>query len=300
MILPVSLTEWTYDTILQLIRAEEYELGDYDFKYTLNARGNDADSLNPSILKTACAMANTGGGFIIFGVKDRQAVTPAEDRIIGIARDADHRKQLGDKLQGIQQPVQFETVPALLCSSPTAATGVFVAKIPRSQLRPHQVKKTGVFYRRGDGGQAIPMDFWEVQEQMIYQEERQRKMRLYRFKLHQVERLADTLAAIDPEFSFERLETDSIELLLADICTLLPADDALLYDLTDIPLQAREINEALDRLRGSVSPARVRYAQAGNPDLSLRQVVNTRAFVLRERCKDCERRLGALFGAPPL
>ncbi len=73
MELSTRLDTWTYETVVEIVRKYDFEPGLFDFKGVLNGTGADQESLNRSIRKTACSMANSGGGFILFGVKDRSA-----------------------------------------------------------------------------------------------------------------------------------------------------------------------------------------------------------------------------------
>lgn len=75
--------------------------GRFDFKDALVGTGDQKakEKLNESIAKTACALANTGGGYLIFGVKDRKhssRLTPRQ-RCLGISNRGDLRKELGDR-----------------------------------------------------------------------------------------------------------------------------------------------------------------------------------------------------------
>src|SRR5205085_8555952 len=136
--------------------------------------------------KTACSLANADGGFILFGVVDRKKeVNAPEERIVGIPLKDDLRKNFADKLTPIQRPIYFEATPTAITLPMDSTRGIFVVYIPKSPLRPHMDESKGVFYRRGEGGTAELMKFYEVQEQMMYTEERLRKLTLFRFELAQ-------------------------------------------------------------------------------------------------------------------
>src|SRR5262245_19875868 len=104
MDLPADLAEWTLATVQDLVRRDEFEPGPYDFKGALNESkpkaGDTKSELTDSIRRTACSMANTRGGFIIFGVKDRTSFHHDPlDRIVGVPLGGDLRKEFGDKIQ---------------------------------------------------------------------------------------------------------------------------------------------------------------------------------------------------------
>lgn len=109
--------------------------------------------------RTVCAMANSNGGWIVFGVKDRATGKPARDRVVGIPLGSDLRREFGDKLAGIVQEVAFDASPTPIGVSGLPGQGIFIVRIPVSLRRPHQVTESGVFHRRGDGGAAVAMSF---------------------------------------------------------------------------------------------------------------------------------------------
>jgi predicted HTH transcriptional regulator len=161
------LAAWTYDVILTIVRTYEYEPGEFDYKSVLNAvRDAGRDQHNASIARTAASMANSGGGFILFGVTDRaQQVNPSEARIQGIPLDGDLRKEFWEKIKGIQPELHFEAAPAPIALPSDSTRGVFVVSVPQSPRRPHMVWPAGVFFRRGAGGAADAMNVYEVRDQ---------------------------------------------------------------------------------------------------------------------------------------
>jgi predicted HTH transcriptional regulator len=166
---PKSLDDWTYETITEIVEQYEYEPGFFDYKAVLNAsEGKHREKLNQSIRKTAGAMANTAGGYILFGVEDHaiQVATPL-DRTKGIPLDGDLRKQFGDKLRETQPPIHFEAIAKAVLLPNDSSRGIFVVSIPESFRRPHMVNPEGVFYRRDAGGSAVLMDFYQVRDLMM-------------------------------------------------------------------------------------------------------------------------------------
>src|SRR5256885_4607060 len=185
--LPEKLSDWTIDTVINLVKKHEFEPSSFDYKETLNPINADKEKREEhrdSIRRTVCSMANTDGGFILFGILDRkQEVTPSEKRIRGIPIQADLRKDFGDKIADIQPEVYFETVPRVLLLPNELNRGIFVVRIPKSQRRPHMVSSIGIYYRRGENGTAIHMNHYEVRDLMMYTEERLRKVILFRLEI---------------------------------------------------------------------------------------------------------------------
>src|SRR6266516_3373819 len=106
---PDDLSTLTYEDIVAIVERLEFEPGPVDFKEVLNpSAGPGRAEAIQSFRRTVCAMANSAGGWIIFGVKDRAAGLPSQDRVIGIPLGGDLRRQFGDKLVGIVPEVGFD------------------------------------------------------------------------------------------------------------------------------------------------------------------------------------------------
>lgn len=170
MELPPDLDTWTYETIAEIVSDYEYEPGYFDYKAQLNAtKGEHRERLNQSIRKTAGAMANTGGGYLLFGVEDRAVVAPTPlARIKGIPLDGDLRLQFGDKLKATQPAIHFESIGKPIPLPNDATKGIFVVYLPESLRRPHMTNPEGVFYRRDSGGNAVAMDYYQVRDMMMF------------------------------------------------------------------------------------------------------------------------------------
>lgn len=296
--IPAHVEDWTWDTIVQVVKKHEFEPGLYDYKDALRPTGEQTHQAQhaDSIRRTACSMANTSGGFILFGVQDRKksfAATP-EDRIKGISTQGDLRKEFGDKIATLQPDVYFD---AALVGIPTEATrGVFVVHIPQSQRRPHMISSTGIYYRRGEGGQAMFMNHYEVREQMMNTEERLRKVTLLRLEIRQYQELIQMML---DENSFVvrmlyRFDTSMFKVLVADVCSLFPVSDNLLPLLLKIPLQATMINNYLERTSHPSQPAPMNVS----PEYYQADVegIRTNLKDFWNYCFFCQNRLDVLFG----
>src|SRR2546426_2681258 len=101
--LPIQLEEWDWETVINIVKMHEFEPGHYDYKDVLHPTGQKESEYNDSIRRTACSMANTDGGYILFGVLDRKkSVSALEARIKGIPIQGDLRKEFGDKISVLQ------------------------------------------------------------------------------------------------------------------------------------------------------------------------------------------------------
>jgi Schlafen, AlbA_2 len=192
--LPADLAAWTLATVYNVVRTHEYEPGSFDYKEEPNPTGPKRDEAIDSIRRTACAMANADGGYILFGVRDRHhQVASPDDRVVGMRLGGDLRKSFGDKIRAVQRGVFFDAFPNPLPLPDGPAKGIFVVAVPPSPLRPHMVQSTGVFYRRGEGGTADPMSFYEVREQMLYTQERLRRTTMFWLDVAQLHRQAQAM-----------------------------------------------------------------------------------------------------------
>lgn len=295
MMISDDIQAWTFDTIVAVVRAAEFEPANYDFKEVLTPERPAANDVNRSIRRTACAMANSGGGYILFGIRDRATpVGNPEERVVGVPLGGDLRKQFGDKLQGIEREIHFEALLKPIALPSDASRGIFVVRVPISPLRPHQEKETGVFYRRGDGGQAIPMDYYEVRDQMLLAEERLRRMTLLRLQLEQFRQQANAIRSNELEGYMHRFDTSSFLGLVADVCSLLPGDSDLLPKLTEISKSASWVNTFLDRAPLPVSaPAR---PDPFNPFVGKWHLLSIEVAKVQNGCAGCESRLREIFG----
>ncbi len=285
--LPEKLDQWTYDTVVAIVRKYEFEPGSFDYKGALVLPRTDPkrEEVYASIRRTVCSMANADGGFILFGVRDRsETVSSPDDRIIGIPLGGDLRKQFSEKISAIQRPVDFDASPTPILLPTDSTRGIFIAYIPQSQLRPHMDISTGAFYRRGEGGKADKMNFYEVREQMMYTEERLRKVTLFRLKLARYRKMEKEIFSTAPVMKiYYRFDTGAFDVLLADICGLLPPSMGLLEQLLEIPIMASVINEFLDRTTTDYMPSEIFTLSA---DFS-------------NKCLECENQLNQIFGPLP-
>lgn len=290
--LPEKLEDWTYDVVVGLVKKYKDEPSIFDFKEVLNPTRQESGEFNASIRRTACSMANADGGFIIFGVLDRaKPASTLEARIPGIPLEKDLRKKFQEKIAKLQRPIYFDTIPSSIALPTDNTRGVYVVSIPRSQLRPHCDPTTGVFYRRGDGGNAEHMNFYEVREQMMYTEERLRKVTLFRLELAQHRKTAQILAGqnVNVVNNLLRFDTGAYKIILADICGFIPPASKLLAKLLDVPIYANLINERLSRESIPSLLYQQPIAERAQP------ILENLTFFLR-LCQECEQGLEQIFG----
>ncbi len=296
--LPSNLEVWNYDTVVNIVTKYEFEPGIFDYKAVLNATKPEyRNDHNASIRRTACSMANADGGFILFGVLDQSSkVSSPEKRIVGMPIVGDLRKTFADKLLPVQRPVYFEASPKPIVLPTEPKLGIFVVYIPQSPLRPHIDESTGNFYRRGEGGKADIMKFYEVREQMMFTEERLRKVTLFRLEIAQYRELISTLFQLGDNLTnaLLRFDTGAFKIMLADICDLIPTSTDLLSKLLGIPISANLINEFLER--ATYQGLRLHVPGQPNPNVAYKEAIVENLTLLDQRCQICEQGLERLFG----
>ncbi len=296
---PRNLDEWTFETVVTIVRKYEYEPGSFDYKGILVPPRTDPkkDEFNASIRRTVCSMANADGGFILFGVRDRdQAVNSSDDRIVGIPLKGDLRKIFSEKISPLQRPVYFNASPKAIVLPTDSQRGIFIVHVPQSPLRPHIDVSSGCFYRRGEGGKADKMNFYEIHEQMMYTEERLRKVTLFRLEIAQYRELISSLLQLEDNITnaLLRFDTGAFKVMLADICGFIPPSTTLLSELLGIPVYANLINEFLER--ATYQGLRLHVPGQPNPNVAYKEAIVGNLATLDQKCQKCEKELEKLFG----
>lgn len=293
MDIPVAVDAWTFETVERVVATHEYEPGRFEYKEVLNASGQGKGDHIASIRRATCSMANGDGGYIVFGVKDRQvSVATPTDRIVGIPRAPDLRKQFGEKLSLIERDVYWDAHAIDMPQNSTQC--IFVVHIPTSTLRPHIDRSDGRFLVRGEGGSAQPMSFIQVRDQMLYTEGRLQETRLLRWELAAFREVVNML--LDPVTRSVRFDAGPYKALLADICDLLTADPNLLTLLYTIGKEATILNPLLDKREELMRPDIPTILPGGIAKGNAIADIYSRCIVLSNSCGKAMERLSILFG----
>jgi predicted HTH transcriptional regulator len=211
MEVPTAVEGWTFEVIERLVGQGYLETDFYDFKAEL--KGKDPGHMR-RLTNTACAFANTKGGFLVFGVKDLDSADKA-GRIEGILGDSDLAKEFGDKIRMASPSILFEfsNPPIPIKNSKKV---LFVVQIPTSPNRPH-VTPEGLFYYRTNEGKKL-MSYEQVRDGFLRYEERRTKIKLLLIELVTLE--ADAKAAAPPPeqgYSVTTLDTTILSSILPDV-----------------------------------------------------------------------------------
>lgn len=133
-----NLSEWSETWIKEILDNDEGEGLFFDFKEGIDSKKPDHDK---SLRRTAASFANTFGGFIIFGIKDKNAAS-SWDRLCGVKNTQEFAKRFTDKLSGgkVIPSIFFEGPKIIEVNKDGEILIVLVVKIPTSELKPFAIQ----------------------------------------------------------------------------------------------------------------------------------------------------------------
>lgn len=151
-----SLSDWTEEWVKDILDNDRGEDSLLEFKAVLNSRD---PKHNDNIRKAVCSFANTFGGFIIFGIKDKNEAS-GWDRLCDDNNTDNFSKELTDKLgsTNVVPHVVFDGPKVIPLSYQNKSYPVVIIKVNGSELKPHAiVSDNGLlhFWIRGNAS-AIP------------------------------------------------------------------------------------------------------------------------------------------------
>lgn len=145
---PRTLAEWTLPVIRELLAANCVEDGRFDWKEMFpnpqDVKGRDR------LVRAAAAMANAGGGFLVFGVADKG---PAADRVVGIPTDNEFGRELSQQLHRANPAVPHRMQNPPLDVAP--GRSIYVVEI-LGLAAPH-ADADGKYFERTGGGTDQPI-----------------------------------------------------------------------------------------------------------------------------------------------
>jgi hypothetical protein len=145
------LSEWSEEWIRDILNNDRGEELLFDFKEGISS----SDPKHTYNLRKAIAsFANTYGGFLIFGIKDK-AKASGRNRLCGISNTANFSKELTNKISGgkIVPHIFFEGPKIITFNYDANIYNIPIIKIASSELKPHALisDKDGLleFWMRG-------------------------------------------------------------------------------------------------------------------------------------------------------
>ncbi len=226
---PPRLVDWNSAFVLHLVETRASENAWFDWKESLPSD----DAGRDNVRKVACAFANSGGGFLVFGVKNQMNLPPRE-RVVGITT-VDPANQLTQLLKAVDPRVPFLDKAVTL----PAGQLVWVVQVG-GELAPHCHK--GIFFRRYVE-QSMPMTTADVRLLLINQEERVAKLRLLVLELQFAEDAADHAAGGG---TLRKINTDVLARLAADVWPQLQSTAGLPQRLIEARTWCENLNFELD------------------------------------------------------
>ena len=169
---PSAMNEWTLPNILGLLEAHVYEDSRFDWKEDL--RRDSAERF----IQSAVAMANSGGGFFVFGVSDARSDEPRA-RIRGVASIREFAHEVTALLKNADLPVPHEHKKTSFADSVAAGQLLPIVQL-RSVQAPHSYK--GTFLAR-EGGATRTLATSEVRNMMMRREDTLARVRLLLLEL---------------------------------------------------------------------------------------------------------------------
>jgi hypothetical protein len=240
-----KLSDWSYDSIRELVNKGYLETDRFDFKLEIKSREPDH---HKRIARTACAFANTMGGFVIFGVRDMGMDNRAH--IEGIELSDDLAKQFGDKINSINPTPYFDfSNPPIRI--PSSDRVLFVAEIPQSPDRPHMCENT-FFYRTNNGNEI--MSYEQVREAFQRYDERRSKLNLLYLELLYNRKIAERLSAsansprTNTEYLSSYFDLTAMSDLLPEVYSVIWTDKSLVRDLFEVRMKVADVNSRIAML----------------------------------------------------
>ena len=172
--IPKSTEEIQIDDIQALKDSERSEDRTIEYKSVLPT---NADSKKiPFLLKPVCSFANTDGGDLVFGIKEKKGV-PKD--ICGVnIDDQDTEKLRFENLirNGIEPQIRGIKIRIVKTLSDKH---ILIVRIPKSWTAPHRVKSNSKFYARNSSG-TYELDVPQIRQSFILTEKLAQQIRDFR------------------------------------------------------------------------------------------------------------------------
>jgi len=147
---PTRLQDWTLENITGLLKSGAFEPDRFDFKEQLPHSKDPADKLH--LRKSIAAFANSGGGFLIYGVKDDRTL-PVKERMIGVPTQVELPRDFGNFPTLCEPSVEWRMLPVPI-KLKTRSRVLHVFEILSTWKRPHAVfhENAAYFMKRTNKG----------------------------------------------------------------------------------------------------------------------------------------------------
>lgn len=193
--IPPNVNEWSRGLLIDLLEEGYDENNFLEFKSKINTE-------TKKIPITACAFANTTGGFLVFGIdNDKGKKKTMEDRLIGLEDSDQLKSQINNQLQNIRPNISIEDIIFRDANIRLPDGNVIVIlKVEKSRVGPHQYDH--IFYKRGPNGN-IPMEIDEIKEAILHSKKSENMLTMLS---NEGANLIDTLKGIQILFENRKFE----------------------------------------------------------------------------------------------
>lgn len=250
MRIPDRLEDWTFEVVKELARLGQTETDRHDFK----SRLPDVDNLT----KECCSFANSKGGFIVIGVKQRGNRFIVE----GMDPDPEIATKFGHKIRA-DPTIPFP--PPHLLSIPKSQKVLYVFHIPRSSERPHipSAQDKRVFWKRTNTG-CEQMTLEEIRAEFMHYEERREKLKLLFIELAANKNQLSQIGGAQDALPLLTLDSSVLERLLVDLYSILQDDRELIRILLNLREQIRVCNSKIQLLFSRMA---LSYSQSAKQEM---------------------------------
>lgn len=224
----LKLDDWNEALILDFLSKGMFECDYFDFKETLpNSKDEAAKS---RLVNACCSFANSGGGFLIFGVKDDRSLN-ATARLVGMDPKFDFPALFGTYPQKCEPSINWTIRnPPLQLKTGNVVNIIFIPKSPRG---PHSVGKPeqGLkFLKRTNQGTDY-MSSGEIKNAYLGYYEKRLKVQLLFAELGDIATDAQRMMLPDKQIA---THYPFIEFNLSILETIYPEVFTLIYDNSDL------------------------------------------------------------------
>lgn len=234
--IPETLADWTLEMIEALLHQGIFESDRFDFKEKLPHKSDEKDKQR--LVKACASFANSGGGFLIFGVKDNKGLTPSQ-RLIGLDPGEDFPERFGNFPSSADPSVEWTfRNPALRLQDGRL---VHVAHIAPSPRRPHAVLDQDRWWfckRTSKGTEA--MSYHEVRDAFTDAARRRGELAWLAAEVERIHDLAKDLNAMASsqgwslDMLLSRFEAGQVRTLLVTVFSDLDDGASLVTDLHSV------------------------------------------------------------------
>ncbi|NPD90008.1 MAG: ATP-binding protein [Asgard group archaeon] len=230
---PRTLDEWNYTIIKELVDKNYSETEFFDFK---------TDLLEPKKQeKIVCSFANTNGGFLIFGIRDKKET----NRIIGIELKKDFQTHFYDRINMIEPTVYFEFKQPPI-QIPDSDRIIPVCYIPQSNEKPH-ITREKLFYIKTSGGSNDLMNYNQIRESFYGFEQRKIKVEMLGLELEYLNEIIRGMIVpaneMEEKYSLYDPQSSLLVDLMGQIYPIIKNDQELISKLFTIRCDLDTLNQ---------------------------------------------------------